>query len=200
MLEFGLAWQQRVDVTSALPPMSVPTLVLRRRDNRYHRAASGMWIVDRIPGAAWVGLDGADSHPFHVGYFTEILVRVEDAGTGQVVPVASHRRVVTVLFTVVVASTGRAAGLGYEARLDMLEEANRICHRQIERLGGTAIRSTGDGYLAMSDGPAGAVTTASAILGEVRGLGIAMRTGLHPGEITLHDDAVGALGFTSRRG
>ena len=194
MLEFGYAWQQRVDVTFALPLVSVPTLVIHRRDNVYHRLAFGKWIADRISGAEWVELEGADSHPFHVGNFSEILDRVEDFVTGEVVPVESHRRLATVLFTDIVGSTERAAELGDEAWLDILDAANRICEQQIERFGGRAIRSTGDGYLAIFDAPAKAVATANAILEEVLNLGIEMRAGLHTGEITFHDDDIGGIG------
>jgi len=194
MLEFGYAWQQRVDVTSALPAVAVPTLVIHRRDNVYHRLAFGKWIADRIPGARWVELEGADSHPFHVGNFTEILDHVEDFVTGEVMPTESDRRLATVLFTDIVGSTERAAEVGDEVWLDILEAANHVCERQIERFGGTAIRSTGDGYLAIFDAPAKAVSTASAILEEVRDLGIEMRSGLHTGEITLNGDNIGGIG------
>jgi class 3 adenylate cyclase len=194
MLEFGYGWQQRVDVTSALPSVNVPTLVIHRRDNVYHRVAFGKWIADRISGAEWVELDGADSHPFHVGDYSEILDRVEDFVTGAVVNPEQNRRLATVLFTDIVGSTERAAELGDEAWLDVLEAANRICEQQIERFGGTGIRSTGDGYLAIFDSPAKGVTTARAILDEVHSLGIEMRAGLHTGEITLHGDDIGGIG------
>lgn len=156
--------------------------------------AFGKWIADRISGAQWVELEGADSHPFHVGDAGEILDRVEDFVTGDVVHTESGRRLATVMFTDIVGSTERAAELGDEAWLDLLEAANRICERQIERFGGTGIATTGDGYLAIFDSPAKAVATARAILDEVSGLGIAMRVGLHTGEITLHGDDIGGIG------
>ena len=84
MLEFGYGWLQRIDVTAALPLVTVPTLVIHRRENVYHRVAFGKWIADRISGARWVELDGADSHPFHVGNYSEILDQVEDFVTGEV--------------------------------------------------------------------------------------------------------------------
>jgi len=173
--------------------VTVPTLVIHRRENVYHRVAFGKWIADRISGAQWVELDGADSHPFHVGNYSEILDRVEDFVTGEVISTESDRRLATVMFTDIVRSTERAAELGDEAWLDMLEAANRICERQIERFGGTGIRSTGDGYLAIFDGPAKGVATAHAILDEIETLGIAMRAGLHTGEITLHDGDIGGI-------
>ncbi len=193
-MELTYEWQHRVDVTSALSSINVPTLVIHRRDNFYHLLAFGKWIADRIAGAQWVELDGADSQPFHVGNFSEILDHVEDFVTGEMVHAESNRRLATVLFTDIVGSTQRAAELGDEVWLDLLEEANRICSRQTERFGGTLIRGTGDGYLSIFDGPAKAVATAHEILAEVRGLGIEMRAGLHTGEITLQGDDIGGIG------
>ena len=192
-VEFLYEWQQHVDVTSALSSVNVPTLVIHRRDNVYHRVAFGKWIADHIADAKWVELEGADSHPFHVGSTGEILDRVEDFVTGDVVHTESGRRLATVLFTDIVGSTERAAEMGDEAWLDVLNATNRICERQIERFGGTGITTTGDGYLAIFDAPAKAVATARAILDEVGGLGIAMRAGLHTGEITLHGDDIGGI-------
>ena len=194
MLEEGYKWQQRVDVTSALPSITVPTLVIHRKDNFYHRVAFGRWIADRIPGAEWVELEGADSLPFHVGNFSEILDHVEDFVTGELVHTETNRRLATVLFTDIVGSTERAAELGDERWLDVLEAANRICETQVERFGGTSIYTTGDGYLATFDGPAKAVATAREIVSEVHGLGIDMRAGLHTGEITIKGDDIAGIG------
>ena len=193
-VEFLYRWQQHVDVTSALSSVSVPTLVIHRKDNVYHRVAHGKWIADRIDGSLWVELEGADSHPFHVGNTGEILDRIEDFVTGEVVHTESGRRLATVLFTDIVGSTERAAEMGDEAWLDVLDATNRICERQIERFGGTGITTTGDGYLAIFDAPAKAVATARAILDEVSGYGITMRAGLHTGEITLQSDGIGGIG------
>jgi class 3 adenylate cyclase len=193
-VEFLYEWQQHVDVTSALSSVTVPTLVIHRRDNVYHRMAFGKWIADRIAGAQWLELDGADSHPFHAGEFGEILDAVEDFVAGEVVHTESGRRLATVLFTDIVGSTERAAALGDEAWLDVLGAVNRICEQQVKRFSGTGIATTGDGYVAIFDAPAKAVATARAILDEVGGVGIAMRAGLHTGEITLHDDDIGGIG------
>jgi len=46
-------------------------------------------------------------------------------------------------------------------------------------------KELGDGFLATFDGPARAVRCAAAITGAIQPLGIAVRTGLHTGEIEL---------------
>jgi class 3 adenylate cyclase len=105
--------------------------------------------------------------------------------TGETAHVTEERRLATVLFTDIVNSTRQASRLGDQRWLDLLGDANRICSTQIERFGGTAIHTTGDGYLAIFTSPAAAVKTAREILDQVGGLGIEMRAGLHTGEITL---------------
>lgn len=190
----GYRWQQEVDVTGELPSITVPTLVIHRRDNLYHRVAFGKYVADRIPGAEWVELDGADSSPFHVGEYQEILDHVERFVTGDNTHMTETRRLATILFTDIVGSTEQASVLGDQRWLDLLGDADRICSTQVERFGGTTIRATGDGILAIFDSPAAAVTTAREILEQVTTLGIEMRSGLHTGEITLEGHTIGGIG------
>jgi class 3 adenylate cyclase len=188
------SWQQRVDVTAVLETISVPTLVIHRRDNVYHKVEFGRWMADRIPNATWVGLDGADSLPFHTGDFTEILDHVELFVTGERAQALIERRLATVLFTDIVGSTDHAAKIGDERWLDVLSEVNRLSARQVERFAGATIDTTGDGCVAIFDSPAKAVAAARAILSEVTELGIEMRAGVHTGEITFHDDDIAGIG------
>ena len=51
----------------------------------------------------------------------------------------------------------------------------------------------GDGFLATFDGPARAVRCAAAIAGTVEPLGLAVRSGLHTGEIELIRDDIGGI-------
>ena len=139
-------------------------------------------------------LDGADSLPFHVGNYQEILDHVERFVTGEASHMTETRRLATVLFTDIVGSTEHAAKLGDQRWLDLLGDANRICSTQVERFGGTSIHTTGDGYLAIFDSPAAAVATAREILDQVGSLGITMRSGLHTGEITLKGTDIAGIG------
>ena len=69
-----------------------------------------------------------------------------------------------------------------------------MCVRQIERFSGKAIKGTGDGYLATFDGPGRAIRCAVALTGEIRGLGLEIRAGIHAGEIELRGDDIGGIG------
>ncbi len=194
VLRAGYQGQIEVDVTGLLSLIAVPTLVIHRKDNRYHRVAFGKYIADRIPGAEWVELEGEDSSPFHVGDYHEILDHVEAFVTGTTSHMTVERKLATVLFTDIVGSTNKAVELGDQRWLDLLGDANRICATQVARFGGTTIRNTGDGCLAVFDSPTSAVMTAKEILNQVQALGIRMRSGVHTGEITLEGTDIGGIG------
>jgi len=55
------------------------------------------------------------------------------------------------------------------------------------RYRGREIQTTGDGFLAVFDGPARAIRCALAIRDAVRVLGLEIRVGLHTGEVELTD-------------
>jgi class 3 adenylate cyclase len=65
--------------------------------------------------------------------------------------------------------------------------------QQIARFRGREVKSLGDGFLVTFDGPARAVRCASAIAQTMRPLGIAVRSGLHTGEIEVKHDDIGGI-------
>ena len=75
----------------------------------------------------------------------------------------------------------------------MRERHDNAVRRELARFGGREVKTLGDGFLATFDGPARAVRCASAIGERVRPLGIAVRSGLHTGEIELQRDDVGGI-------
>ena len=58
---------------------------------------------------------------------------------------------------------------------------------------GREIERTGDGFLATFDGPARAVHCAVRVRDEVRSLGLAIRAGLHTGEIERRPAEIGGI-------
>jgi len=101
-----------------------------------------------------------------------------------------HRLLATVLFTDIVQSTAIASRLGDRQWRDVVGEHDRICRQIVERFHGRLIQSTGDGVFATFDGPARAIRCAAAIAEGVRGLGLAVRAGVHTGECELHKGEV----------
>jgi class 3 adenylate cyclase len=89
------------------------------------------------------------------------------------------------LFTDIVGSTQRASQLGDEAWSTALSAHNRVVERHVAGARGTLVKFTGDGALATFDGPARAINCASAIRDAVADLGLAVRAGLHTGEVEM---------------
>jgi class 3 adenylate cyclase len=74
-----------------------------------------------------------------------------------------------------------------------LDEHDSVTRREIERHGGRLIGSTGDGVLAVFDGPARTIQCARAIGDGVRVLGLEIRAGVHTGEVELRGDNLGGI-------
>jgi class 3 adenylate cyclase len=106
-------------------------------------------------------------------------------------PVAFTERVLsTVLYTDIVDSTARAASIGDADWKHLLDRHDRLVAREIERHRGITVKTTGDGVLARFDGPARAVSCGLSISDAAPELGLAVRAGLHTGEIELRGDDI----------
>jgi class 3 adenylate cyclase/pimeloyl-ACP methyl ester carboxylesterase len=178
------SWVQRFDVRAVLSSIQAPTLVINRRDNRFYRPAYGRFLADAIPGAGHVELPGADCLPFFVGA-DDVLDEVETFVTGTRAAARTDRQLATVLFTDIVDSTVHAVQLGDHRWRDVLDAHHAMVRQQLARFGGREIDTTGDGFLAVFDGPTRAVLSALAIVGHAPDLGVEVRAGLHTGEIEL---------------
>lgn len=187
-------WFAEVDVRAALPLITVPTLVVARRDAKFHRLAFGEYIAKNISGAELRIVEGADTLPFHAGDFGPTLDSVEEFLTGRKESSRADRVLATVLFTDIVGSTALASTLGDVRWLDLLEEHNRIVRAQLERFRGKEIKMTGDGCVATFDGPARAVACALGIVEQVSAIGLELRAGIHTGEVELRGGDIGGVG------
>jgi class 3 adenylate cyclase len=99
----------------------------------------------------------------------------------------------TVLFTDIVGSTERAARLGDVRWRDVLQRHDELVRAELERWRGTEVKTVGDGFLALFDGPARAVRCAEAIVRDVEAEGLQVRAGLHTGECERIGDDVGGI-------
>jgi class 3 adenylate cyclase/pimeloyl-ACP methyl ester carboxylesterase len=186
-------WVTEIDVRAVLPSIRVPTLVLHRSGNRHHRVEFGRYLADHIPDARYVELPGADSFPFHAGDFMPLLDEVEEFLTGTRASPVLDRRLATMLFTDVVGSTRLAAEHGDSAWIRLSKSHDEIVREHLKTYRGREVDHTGDGFLAVFDGPARAVTCASRMVDALRDLGVTIRVGLHTGEIELVGETVRGL-------
>jgi class 3 adenylate cyclase len=104
-----------------------------------------------------------------------------------------ERVLATVLFTDVVDSTRSAAAMGDHAWRRALDSHDQLARQVVERHRGTLVKTTGDGILATFDRPGRAVRCALAFGTAANQIGLALRAGLHTGEIELRGRDVGGI-------
>jgi pimeloyl-ACP methyl ester carboxylesterase len=183
---------RELDVRSVLPSIGVPTLVLHRRDDRIAPVRQGRFLAERIPGARYVELEGAD-HLAQVGDQEALLDEVEEFLVGSRRAHEPERALATVLFTDIVGSTELAARLGDRRWRDLLERHDALVRRQLKVHRGREVKTMGDGFLATFDGPARAIRCACSVREALAEIEIEVRAGIHTGEVELIGDDVGGM-------
>lgn len=170
-----------LNVRAVLPTIRVPTLVIHHADDETIPPTAGRYVAHRIPDAKYVELPGRNMYHF-VEPWRDSFQEIAEFLTGQQPEVADDRVLATVLFTDIVDSTRRAAEMGDRDWRALLDAHDAVVRSQLARFRGREVNSTGDGFLAMFDGPQRAIRCAVAIRDAVRALGIQVRAGLHTGE------------------
>jgi class 3 adenylate cyclase len=176
-----------VDARPALPLITAPTLVMRRRDCAWARAALSDFLVENIADARLVEFDGRGVMMYGV-QSDEIVATVEEFVTGTRTRARVDRVLATVLFTDIVGSTQRASELGDASWKALLAMHDDIARLMVEEWRGELVKTTGDGMLARFDGPGRAIGCALDLMKELRRHEIEIRSGVHVGEIELRED------------
>ena len=176
-----------LDVRPALSLVQAPTLILHRTDDKMVPVALGRELHEGIPGSRMVEFPGTD-HLLPTTNWSQIIDTLEEFVTGRPAVAEADRFLATVLFTDIVDSTRQLSALGDSEWQHVLASHDALAHREIERYGGRVVHGTGDGLLAVFDGPSRAVRAAAAITDQVGALGIQVRAGLHTGEIVQRPD------------
>jgi class 3 adenylate cyclase len=181
-----------MDVRALLPVIRVPALVIHHTDDVMIPPERGKDVADRIPGAKYVGLPGRNVFHF-VEPWRESFQEIAEFLTGEQAEVADDRVLATVLFTDIVDSTRRAAEIGDRDWHALLDAHDAVVRSQLSRFRGREVNTSGDGFLAMFDGPQRAIRCAMAIRDAVQALGIEVRAGLHTGECEVRGDDIGGI-------
>lgn len=180
-----------LDVRSAVELVRCPTLSIAWSDMTLVPWEQSKWIADRIQGARFEMVEGDLGKYLEEPYGTALLTEEFLTGSRQALP--ADRVLASVLFTDIVASTDRAVQVGDHAWRSLLDRHDDVVSFAVDRFGGRVVKGTGDGSLAVFDGPAKAVRCALAVRDSVKGLGIQIRGGVHAGEIELRGDDVGGI-------
>jgi hypothetical protein len=186
-----------IDVRAVLPAIRVPTLVVNRGTDFDVRVEEGRYIAERVPGARFVELPGADHF---VGIDPDQILDVVEPflrGCGTARPAAGDDRGLITL--VAMESPAPPAAL---------DRHREVLRGELDRYRGRELEGARDRIVACFDGPARAVRFAAAITDAARALGIETRAAVHTGDVEIAegrargealDVAVGAAG-AARRG
>ena len=181
-----------LDVRALLPTVRVPTLVVQHADDPLIVPAMGRYVADHISGAKYVELPGRNVYHF-VEPWRSSFQEIAEFLTGHQAEVADDRVLATVLFTDIVDSTCRAAEVGDRDWHALLDAHDAVVRSQLARFRGREVSTSGDGFLAMFDGPQRAIRCAMSIRDAVQALGIEVRAGLHTGECEIRGDDIGGI-------
>jgi class 3 adenylate cyclase len=122
------------------------------------------------------------------------LSLLEEFVAGDLLAQAATARVLaTVLFTDIVDSTARAAALGDTVWAQVLDRHDAIARSAIGSCGGRLVKETGDGVLAVFDAPACGIECAKRLRSALSHAGIAIRAGIHTGEVELRGEDVSGI-------
>jgi len=184
-----------IDVRSALPAVSAPTLVIHRRHDPVIPFRLGQYVAERISNARMVELPGAFHTSPDEGGDDDAIALIEEFLTGHRSEraVEIDRVLATVLFVDIVDSTRRLTEMGDRKWRELLDAFRAAERRQLERFRGREVNTRGDDILATFDGPARAISCAHAIASAARPLGVEVRAGLHTGEVEVQGDDIAGI-------
>jgi class 3 adenylate cyclase len=129
-------------------------------------AGHDKWVIGDQP---WLTVEWGGSHQ----------------AMGEVLHEDTNRTLATVLFIDIVDSTGRLARIGDAPWRDELSAHRAAMRKELNVFRGREVQTTGDGLLAIFDSPARAVRCAVAMVVATRSTELAIRVGVHTGEVEL---------------
>ena len=180
------------DSRPGLDSLQRHTLLVRRCGERAGAGTDSRRPAAPIPALPTTRLDGGRGALPREDVQTALSRLEGDLAGGS--PALVERVLVTVLFTDIVDSTARAAAVGDATWKLILDRHDRISQSAVAECGGRLVKGTGDGVLATFDAPVCGLRCAKALRMVLSHAGIAIRAGVHTGEVELRGDDVAGIG------
>lgn len=168
--------------------IQAPTMVVGCSGDRLVPVYLTRRTAELIPGSVYVEIDNIDHYYFGGGGWREVMDPALEFILQRPLSSSARSQFATVLFTDIVSSTERSRSVGDDRWRVAIDGHNRTAQQIIADLGGTYVKSTGDGLLAHFPLPSGAAAAAVRLQQSLQSLGLPIRAGLHAGEIQVHDD------------
>ena len=186
-------WVGQLDIQDILTSVQAPTLVLRAFLAAWPEAAV-RHVAELIPSSTYRVMPPTPPGTSIGRAVLPVLDELEEVATGVSPSADADRFLGTVLFTDVVSSTELLAKVGDTKYRQLRADHERLVRLAVDRAGGDLITVTGDGTLSVFDGPSAAVRCAETICDDAEEAGIAVRAGIHTGEI--EREAMNVTGLT----
>lgn len=176
------------DITGDLDRVVCPVFICHSRGDRIVPVATSRYLAARYP-AATVRIWDAEDHVFQFSpNWADIQADMIEWITGSRPEAVGRGRFAAVLFTDIVESTSAARTHGDDHWAQLIATHDATADRVIEEYGGRRVKSMGDGLLAVFDDPADGVACAQRLIDQLGELGLAVRAGLHAGQVRHQDD------------
>lgn len=186
-------WMLKLDIQDVLRAVQVPARVLRFPSSPLPEAAV-RYVAEIMSAGTFHELPPTPPGASIGQALLPAADHIEEVATGVHHPADSDRFLGTVLFTNVASSTELLGNVGDAKYREMGATHERLVRLAVENNGGYLVNLTGDGTLSVFDGPSKAVRCGETICREAADLGIAVRAGVHTGE--LERDGLSVSGMT----
>lgn len=181
-----------IDVRPILSNVLQETLIIQRRHDKLVRRGNGRYLADHIPNATYLELPTTSHLPQFedsdvvvdaMVRFAQVARRIEGS-------TLEDRKLTTALFTDIVGSTEKLIKMGDEGWRKALDQHDAIAGPLVKQFRGRIVKNTGDGLLAVFDGPVRALQCALAMVAALEAINLPIRAGLHVGEVVNRGDDV----------
>ena len=186
-----MAANSLIDVRPILSDVKQSTLVIQRRHDQLVRRGNGRYFADHIENATYLELPTSSHMPQFedVDVVIDAIVKFAQARTASE-SLALDRKLSTALFTDIVGSTEKLLKMGDEDWRSMLDKHDAIVSPLVALFKGRVVKNTGDGILAIFDGPVRALQCALKLVEELEKINLPIRAGLHVGEVVSRGDDI----------
>jgi len=181
-----MAANSLIDVRPILTDVQQNTLVIQRRHDQMVRRGNGRYFADNIVNATYLELPTSSHLPQFEDsdLVLDAIVKFSHANIDRE-SLEADRKLSTALFTDIVGSTEKLFSVGDEAWRRVLDEHDAIAGPLVASYKGRIVKNTGDGILAIFDGPVRALQCALDLIDALNKINLPIRAGLHVGEVVI---------------
>jgi class 3 adenylate cyclase/pimeloyl-ACP methyl ester carboxylesterase len=181
-----------IDARPILSHVSQPTLIMHRRGDSAVNFHSSRFMAERIPNCTYLEFPTKSHLPNldDTHNLVNAIVQFASAETAESTKSLNEKRLSTALFTDIVQSTDKLLNMGDHAWRKMLDAHDVIALQTVAAHRGRIVKNTGDGILAVFNGPVKALQCSQALITGLEAIGLPIRAGLHVGEVVNRGDDV----------